>query len=148
MHINRKTVLLLLFLLVAIMTFPACAAKKDNEPKPLPPPQRFQELYPENLARVTRIVMRSGSTGELRAVTEPAVIAQWSRDVENLVLTPDPNQEGRSGFLFSVKLYEGEQETFSFTPGAIGGFYYQNNEQFTASIRQLYDEHATRIGEQ
>jgi hypothetical protein len=137
-----STLPLLAITFIILFTGMGCSSNQQNDP--LPTSQRFAQLYPEDLSLIDRIDIRSGSSGELRTVTDPRAIRQWVHTVRDIVMEPDPNQDGYVGYLYAVKLYAGDRETFNFTPGQINEIYYLNNPALSDSIRTLFMEHSFR----
>ncbi|MCQ6563289.1 hypothetical protein [Paenibacillus mendelii] len=52
---------------------------------------------------------------------------------------PDPNQVGRTGFLYAVSLFENKEAKFRFTPGNVEGYYYIHNEELMDKIQELFE---------
>lgn len=134
--------------LVAIMGVPVMLLPlgvlggcSSGDPEPELATKKLVELYPGDLGKVERIEIRSGSTGQLASITNPAKIADWLRDVREMEFVPHPNQEDRTGFLYAVSLFEKEAEEarLSFTPSSTGGHYYLHNEELTKKIEELFE---------
>lgn len=112
---------------------------KSAEPAPQLTAKKLHELYPGDLTKVDTIEIRSGSTGEFKTFNEPTDVQLWINQVRDMIFEPDPNQEGRAGFLYAVSFLENNQVKFSFTPNSTGGHYYLHNEKLTNSIRTLFE---------
>ncbi len=121
----RKAILLLFIILIT-----GCSTEKLE-------PKTFAELYPANLSAVTKIELRHGD-GELKTIVDEEVIQRWLDDIQMLTFVPDENQQGSVGFLYYVKLFEGETLTFSFDTSSIGGFYFLTNEQLNDGLKWLF----------
>ncbi|NOU99056.1 hypothetical protein [Paenibacillus planticolens] len=124
-----------IFFVIAVLL---TACKPNEQPSALTS-KKLYELYPGDLAKVDTIEIRSGSTGELKTFTEPDQIQPWIQNVREISFVPDPNQEGRVGFLFSVSFFENKQVKFSFTTNSSGSNYYLHNEELKNSIQTLFD---------
>lgn len=122
---RRVFYLLLFFLLIA-----GCTTEKVE-------PKTFAEIYPGNLSAVTKVELRHGD-GELKTIVDEEVIQRWLDDIQMITFVPDENQEGRVGFLYYVKLFEGETVTFSFDTSSIGDFYFLPNEQLNEGLEWLF----------
>ncbi|WP_405080654.1 hypothetical protein ACI48J_24480 [Paenibacillus chitinolyticus] len=86
-----------------------------------------------------RIDIHNGSTGELRTFTEKEIVRKWIDEARTIEITPDPNQEQRTGFRYSANLYEGDQQKFGFTDGHIGNVYILSSEQLYNQLKNLYE---------
>ncbi|WP_410771040.1 hypothetical protein [Fontibacillus sp. BL9] len=141
---NRKTlktgrpVLLAVMVLLLSLLFVLGGCDR-HEPEPELTTLRLDELYSGDIGNVDYIEIRSGSTGELVKVSDPAVIGDWISEVRHLEFVPDPNQEDRVGYLYAVTLYEHEEAKLSFTPGSTSGHYYIHNDELELKIEQLFE---------
>lgn len=127
----KRILLLLLLLLLA-------ACQSNNEATLLP--ITIEEAYPGNMMDVTMIELIDGSSGERVKLTRKSEIDSLLHDIKDLVLEPDPNQEGRVGYLYRLVLYEEERLTLDFLPTAMNETYYLLNEQLHGILQQLYTE--------
>jgi hypothetical protein len=100
----------------------------------------FYQFYPGDLSKVDSIEIRSGSTGELKVFNDVQLVQAWIQTIRNTSLVPDPNQEDRTGFLYTVSLLEGIERKFSFTPNRIDGHYYMHNEELRKHIQELFEQ--------
>ncbi|UJF35128.1 hypothetical protein [Paenibacillus hexagrammi] len=133
----RSTMMLLAILVVMITLLIGCKSNTvDSEPLQ---PITLKQLYPGDIQNVDQIDIRSGSTGELKSYTNQKMIHAWIDAVSELELQPDPNQEGRTGFQYSVTLYEHKESKLSFLTNSIHGHYYLDNKAFTDLIKQLFE---------
>ncbi|GEL78019.1 hypothetical protein [Tenuibacillus multivorans] len=114
-----KKIYMLLFFLILIV---ACQPTEKLESK------TFEEIYPNNLSDVTNIDIKHGN-GELKSLDKPNKIKAFLSEISDISFTPDEDQEGEVGYLYSVSLYEGEEVVFSFNTSQIDDFYYENNEE-------------------
>ena len=129
---------LLLTLTMVIMLVCAGCGKEEPTAKLNLTVKQLEEFYPGDISKVDHIEIRSGSTGELKTYTDKQVVQDWIGKVRHIKLTPDPNQEGRAGFLYSVVLFEDKEKKLVFTPGGIGGAYYLHSEELVKRISELF----------
>ncbi len=126
-------------LLILALNFAFLTACGSQPEKPIDlKPVRFTELYRGDLTKVDALTIRSGSTGEVRTITDKATIARWLDLMKTIRFVPDPNQEPRSGWIYWVALYEGETKVFEFHPNQIHGVYYIPDEQVISSVNELF----------
>jgi len=59
--------------------------------------------------------------------------------VSEQAIVPDPNQEGRTGFLYGVSLFENKELKLSITNNSISGIYYIHNEELANEIQALFE---------
>jgi len=128
---------LALTLIIALALFAAGCSKSPSVPDLTP--KKLHELYPGDIRQVDYMEIRSGSTGELKSYSDKEQIQEWIASVENIIMVPNTNQEGKVGFLFSVALYEDKQIKLSFTPSSSNKIYYLHNEELFSSIKQLFE---------
>lgn len=128
---------ILTLILLVFSFFTACQSQQEK-PKNLKP-MLFTELYQGDLSKVDKLTIRSGSTGELRIITDKVKIDQWLNFMKDIRFVPDSNQEGRSGWIYSVALYEGENEVFQFIPNQINEVYYIADEKVITSMEELFN---------
>lgn len=102
-------------------------------------PMTFQEIYPDNLSDVTKIEIRHGG-GELKTITDLEIIDDWIDSIKDIIFEPDENQEGRVGYLYSVKLFEENDVKIFFDTSEIGEYYYKSNNQIVERIDKLFVE--------
>ncbi|MEC0247422.1 hypothetical protein P4H65_16670 [Paenibacillus chitinolyticus] len=105
----------------------------EMSPKPL------ANYFQSEWDKIDRIDIRNGSTGELRTFTEKEIVRKWIDEARTIEITPDPNQEQRTGFRYSANLYEGDQQKFGFTDGHIGNVYILSSEQLYNQLKNLYE---------
>lgn len=126
-------------LLFVLFIFIMAGCTKASRPEPVSlQPVTLSELYPGDIAAVNAIEIRNGSNGELKAYDNQEQITQWLQEVSGLILTPDPNQEGTVGFLYSVALLENGAAKLRFTSTHIGDIYYLPNDELASKIELLY----------
>ncbi|MGG1517379.1 hypothetical protein ABE504_18345 [Paenibacillus oryzisoli] len=132
----RRKLNLLALCFVLLLVALGCS---KEEIKPKPSPTTLADLYPGDLRQVDRIEIRSGSTGELHIYDDAAAVQKWLTTVSQITLTPDPNQEGRVGFLYGVSLYEKKTMKLGFTNNSIASVYYLHNEAWVREMQAFFD---------
>ncbi|MCC3377066.1 hypothetical protein [Cohnella sp. REN36] len=148
MPIRRTAILLLFVFLASLLLLAACSKVTENvSPSPKPQPAKFAELYPGDMTRITKIHMMNGSNGERRAIEDPQLIREWTARVRDLVLTPDPDQGGRTGYLYALKCWERDEERLLFLPNEINRVWYLPNDDMFDAAKWLYAKGRT-LGEE
>jgi hypothetical protein len=64
---------------------------------------------------------------------------EWISNVRHIELEPDPNQEPRTGYLFYVDLFEGEERKLRFLPNEVEGNYYIYSKELEQQIINLFN---------
>jgi hypothetical protein len=129
----KKNLLFLLIVLTSVLYFTGCSNTDKRTAK------KLSEFYPGDITKVNVIEMTSGSTGHTKSFSDKPTIQEWIKKISSIEFQPDPNQEGRSGFLYSVKLFEDNKKMLEFTPNQIEEHYYITAPSLTSLIRQLYE---------
>lgn len=126
-----------LFFVIILMLF---GCSNDNESvKHTMTPTTLSALYPGDIQKVDSIEIRSGSTGELKAYTDHTQVQEAINKLSELTLVPDPNQEGRTGFLYSISFFEGKELKLGITNNSIAGVYYNHNEDLVQEMQALFE---------
>jgi hypothetical protein len=99
----------------------------------------LEEIYQGNLSEVSKIEIRHGS-GELKTITDKAIVQVWLNSIKDINFVPDKNQEIRKGYLYYAKLFEGKEVKLSFDSSKIYDFYYERNEQILGKLESLFNE--------
>lgn len=133
-----RKIVLLWILAGIVLAIGTGYAKEDIKPELTT--KKLQDFYPGDIMNVTLVKIRSGETGELRTLSDKDEVRQWIDLIKPMDFVLDPNQEGRSGFLFSVSLYEGEALKLGFTNNNMGEHYYLNNEELLKRIREQFEK--------
>lgn len=107
----------MLFILILIVTVPA-GCNQNNASVGGHTVKQIKSFYPEDIHNVNRIEIFS-SAGERKKIENKKLIEQWLDRIGELNVTVDPNREDHSGSLFTVTLFESEQEKFRLTPTSI-----------------------------
>ncbi|MBW5446212.1 hypothetical protein GE107_09090 [Cohnella sp. CFH 77786] len=103
-------------------------------------PITLAEAYPGDISEVGRVELLDGSTGERKTIKDRQKIQHWIGQIKDIQLTPDINQEGRTGFIFGISLYKGEEMKLGFIPNQIHHIYYESNPEFEERIRSFFEE--------
>ena len=127
---KRMMVLLILLL---------CTACQDTDKVALSP-ITIAEVYQGNIMDVTMIELIDGSSGARVQLVNMDEIDRLLNDIKDVVLEPDPNQEDRTGYIYRLALYEGDELRLDFLPTAINQTYYMFNEQLHSLLQELYTE--------
>lgn len=98
----------------------------------------FEEIYQGKASDVTKMEIRHGG-GKLQTITSPTVIEGWLQEIKDTKLIPSKNQEGVTGYLYFVKMFEGKKMVFSFTTSNLNDYYIENNEKFNESLDRLFN---------
>ncbi|NEU32132.1 hypothetical protein GN156_15360 [bacterium LRH843] len=102
-------------------------------------PMTFEEIYSGDLSKVSKIEIRHGN-GELKEITDKSIINPWLDSIKYIIYEPSTNQEGQVGYIYSVKLFEGEELKLSFSTTQINDIYYKENEQISGKLHSLFNE--------
>ena len=86
---------------------------------------------------VKEIIILNGETGEKKTITDAGKIEQFLDDIEDILFTPDDNQQQRDGFRYAVKLVDGEH-SLQFTTNSVGQDYYVTEEPLFEVIDALF----------
>jgi len=124
----------LIIILITVM-IAGCSA---TIPQPDVTPKKLSELYHGELQKVNHVEIRSGSTGELKSYSDQSMIQDWIKQIDELSLVPDSNQEDRTGFLYRISLFEDNEPKLAFTNNQISGTYYNHNPELVSAIEQLF----------
>lgn len=120
-------------LLVFVILFASGCSQQSSSA-----PQSLSDLYPGDIRNVDRVEIVDGSSGEKKSFAQYDAISKWIERIEHVVFTPDPDQEKRDGFSFSVKLLEGGKQKLSFTTNSINDRYYITDESFYEAIKEFF----------
>jgi hypothetical protein len=123
----RKLSIVLLACLLLMLS--AC---NDEKPKTM------VDFYEGELSNVSKIVLRDGSTGFTKTVTDKSMIDSFINEVEEVKFIRDENQEERYGFRYAIKLFEENKLTFSVTLNKINDTYYKTNPDIFPFVDVLY----------
>ncbi|WNR44159.1 hypothetical protein [Paenibacillus roseipurpureus] len=125
--------------LAALILIVCVGCGKENTPvKPKLTTKQLEAFYPGDISKVDHIEIRSGSTGELRVYTDQKVVQDWIEKVRHIPMIPDPNQEGKVGYLFAVGLFEGKEKKLGFSSTDIADHYYLHSKELAKQISDLF----------
>lgn len=90
-----------------------------------------------DVEQVEEVIILNGETGERKTITDVGKIEHFVDDIENILFTPDDNQQKRDGFRYAVKLVDGEH-SLQFTTNSVGEDYYVTEEPLFEVIDALF----------
>lgn len=122
----------LLAMLVVILFAAGCSDHRSES-------KIFSELYPAETSKISKIEIRNSATFLTKTVTDEEVIKSWLEIIKNLKFTVDPSQEPRTGYAFSVVMYEGDQQKLKFYSNKVGDTYYILQDDLLKAINNLYE---------
>ena len=122
--------------MILAVALTACSKPPVEEPLTT---KKLGEFYPGDISKVDSIVIVDGETGRRKVFTDKQEVQDWINQVKDMEFVPDPNQEGRSGFLYAVTLREKGEDKMGFSPNAAGGHYYIHNEELRIKIEELFE---------
>jgi hypothetical protein len=96
------------------------------------------EFYEKNLDDVTKLVIRDGSTGAQKTVTEKGVIEEFLAKIKDIKFIPEKNQETRVGWRYSITLFQDEEETLKFELTKVEGNYYYTEPDIFPIVDDFY----------
>ncbi|MBW3110247.1 hypothetical protein KYJ26_00115 [Bacillus sp. MCCB 382] len=102
--------------------------------------QTFSEFYPRDLDDVTKITLVDGSTGNKKIMTNQEVIKKFLNQIKDITFTPDDNQEERTGWRYSITLYQEGERTFQFTLTEIEEHYYHSKPDIFPIVDDFYEK--------
>jgi hypothetical protein len=108
-------------------------------------PTTISQEYPGSIMNVTKVELIDGSSGQRVNIEEKKEIDIFLNEIKDEVLTPDSNQEPRTGYLFRIALYEGTELKIDFIPNAINNIYYKTNENLYNKLKEIFTK---RFGKQ
>lgn len=126
----KKTIMFLLFVLSCLLV--ACSEAGSEDEKTLP------ELYERNLKEVTKITILDGATGSKKTITDKSVIQDFINHIKDIKFILDENQEDKEGFHYSITLFQGEEEPFSFSLTHVDGRYYHTKPDIFPIVDDFY----------
>ncbi|RHW41750.1 hypothetical protein D1B31_07595 [Neobacillus notoginsengisoli] len=96
------------------------------------------EFYENDLDGVTRIVIWDGSTGYKKTMTDKALIEEFLNKMKDIKFIPEENQEERTGWRYSINLYEKGKRTFQFTLNKVNNHYYYTEPDLHPIVDEFY----------
>ena len=123
----------LIILVASLVILSACADTKGKT-------QSLQEFYKDaNIENVNKVIIQDGSTGLSKTITNQEQIDAFLALINEIVFTPQENQEGRVGWRYGITLYDGKKE-FSFTLNHINDTYYDSNPAILPIVDDYYKQ--------
>jgi hypothetical protein len=99
------------------------------------------EFYSTDLNDVTKITVIDGSTGNKKVMTDQGVVEEFLAEIKDIEFIPDKNQEKRTGWRYSITLYQqDEQRTFQFTLNEVDGHYYHTKPDIYPVVNGFYEK--------
>ena len=118
----------LVLVLIVSCLLTACSAKT----------QSLEAFYTEDgIENVDKVVILDGSTGYKKTLTDMKQINEFLALIKDIEFSPQDNQEKRDGFLYSIKLYDGEAQ-FNFSLSQIDDVYYDTEPDIYPIVDGYY----------
>jgi len=134
---NRKPrILHIVLLALVLISLIGCSKDEkdieDSKPKPI------YSFYTNDLWSADRIeVLRSDGTR--KSSENLNFILDWLYQVGKLTVTSNSTPEDYNGVAYTITLFNGEEELFSFTPKEINGNEILNNDEYFSSMSSLWE---------
>ena len=122
----------LVFTLILVLLAGCNSWSKPLETHTLP---RF---YDGDLSNVSKIVILDGNSGAQKIIEDKKLIDDFLNDIEDIQFVPDENQEPRSGFNYSITLYQDGKDSFTFGPTHVNNHYYHTEPDILPIIDDFY----------
>ncbi|MEI4800426.1 hypothetical protein ACIGHG_03630 [Bacillus sp. NPDC077411] len=118
-----------IFILLGLLTFFLAACQNNT--------MNFTDIYPH--IHVTKIEITKGN-GENTIITNQTHIDEWINHMQSITFALEKNQEKKVGYLYSVKMYNKDEEVGSFTTSKINEYYYKENTELVSAIEDLINK--------
>ncbi|MEI4829161.1 hypothetical protein WAX78_06815 [Bacillus sp. FJAT-53711] len=118
-----------IFILLGLLTFFLTACQNNII--------HFTDIYPH--VHVTKIEITKGN-GENTIITNQTHIDEWINRMQSITFTLEKKQEKIVGYIYSVKMYNKDEEVGSFTTSEINGYYYKKNTELESAIENLMNK--------
>lgn len=100
--------------------------------------QKLAEFIEQaDIAHVEKVILTDGTTGEIKEITDAQQIDELLALIGDIMYTPQENQQERVGWLYWIKLLDGEGE-FGFTLHEIDGTYYDTEPDIYQIVDRFY----------
>lgn len=100
--------------------------------------QTLETFYQvEQIEKVEKVMIRDGQTGDSKTITEPELIDELMSQINDIVFTPQVNQEKRDGWRYEILLFDGDKK-FNFTLNQIKDVYYDTNPGIYPIVDTFY----------
>lgn len=114
-----------------------CSSKPEiNQLEPI----TLSKAYPGNILDADKIELLDGSTGERKTIKQENQINTFIRQIKDIELVPDENQEQRVGNIYNISLFRGEEKKLGFVSDEINGINYKANLKFQGYIQAFFEE--------
>ncbi|KGX91903.1 hypothetical protein [Pontibacillus marinus] len=100
----------------------------------------FSQFYEGDLSEVTKVVITDGNTGYKKVVEKKPKIQALLEQIKDVQFIPDENQEERTGFNYSISLFEKGESTFQFGLTKVNDHYYHTEPDLYPIIDQFYKQ--------
>jgi hypothetical protein len=127
----------ILLVLIFGITLSGCNSNKSKQELKS---KTSAELYPGEIQNIDQIELVNGSNGLSYSISNNQEIENIVNEIKDIKLTPDSNQEGRTGYTYRIKLYEKTQVMMDIIPNHIKEIYYKNNEKLGEILKKLFIE--------
>ena len=106
---------------------------------PITPKTQPLEAFIEEqgLTQIDRVILQDGSTGETKTLQDPEQIEEFLSLIKEIEYIPQENQDGRVGWRYGIRLFEGFKE-FDFTLSEIDGVYYDSEPDIYPIVEEYY----------
>lgn len=122
---------LFLMWLTCILLLSACSNGKT---------QSLEEFYKDaKIEIVDKINIQDGSTGYSKTITDQEQIDEFLSLINEIVFTPQENQEKREGWRYGITLFD-EEKQFKFTLNQIDNTYYDSNPDIYPIVDNYYKQ--------
>ncbi|MNH85759.1 hypothetical protein D3C73_382060 [compost metagenome] len=133
----KKRVILVFIAACCLLAGAACSNKEEQK---ILVPTTLSKEYPGDILKVDQITLQDGSTGAKVIVDRQDEIRSFLDSIKDDVLQPDPNQEGRTGFVYRMMLYEKGILKLDIIPNSIGKVYYLQNEDLRRDLSAFFEK--------
>lgn len=117
--------------LTCILLLSACSNGKT---------QSSEEFYKDaKIEIVDKIIIQDGSTGYSKTITDQEQIDEFLSLINEIVFTPQENQEKREGWRYGITLFD-EEKQFKFTLNQIDNTYYDSNPDIYPIVDNYYKQ--------
>jgi hypothetical protein len=96
------------------------------------------QFYEKDLDDVTKVVIVDGRTGHEKTTTDNGDIKEFFNIIKDIKFIPEENQEQREGWLYSITLFQDEEQTFRFWETKVNENYYYTEPDIHPIIDDFY----------
>ncbi|GGB44463.1 hypothetical protein [Fictibacillus barbaricus] len=98
------------------------------------------QFYEKDLADVSKIVIVDGNTGYKKTITDNIIIEDFLGDIKDIKFILDENQKARDGFIYSITLFQDDEETFQFGLTQVNDYYYHTEPDIYPIVDEFYTD--------